>query len=221
MAETKKSVFEILNAVNVNDKVEKKNNLSYVPWADAWGEVMKLYPDANYEVKKTPMGCNYWDDGRTCWVEVAVTIEGKTITEMLPVMDFRNNSIPLEKVTSVDVVKAIQRCATKCIARFGLGLYVYRGEDLPEEEKAQEEKAQDEQAAKTKAAKKTSAKKQEQAKTEYVCEFCKKPVTDRLDWGEKYTAENIAKTCLTRYGAVFCADCFAKKANEEREANNK
>ncbi len=127
-----KSIFETLFEVNVNDQVEKKNGLSYLPWAYAWGEVKKLYPEANYKVYETESGCIYFTDGRTCWVKTGVIIEGLEHIEYLPVMDYKNKSIPLENVTSFDVNKSIQRSLTKALARHGLGLYLYSGEDLPE-----------------------------------------------------------------------------------------
>ena len=139
------SVYETLSIINVNDKTEQKNGLTYLSWAWAWGEVKKIYPNATYAIYETtnPQGyvCNYFTDGRTCWVKTGVTIEGLEHIEELPVMDYRNNSIPLEKVTSFDVNKAIQRSLTKAVARHGLGLYIYAGEDLPdvEEPKVNEE----------------------------------------------------------------------------------
>ena len=145
--EKQMSVFETLYKVNVNEWVEKKGNLSYVSWANAWAAVKKLYPDANYTVyERDPDNrgnpINYFTDGKTCWVKTGMTIGGIEHIEMLPVMDFSNRSIPLEKVTANDVNKAIQRSLTKAAARHGLGLYIYAGEDLPEEEanaKKQEE----------------------------------------------------------------------------------
>ena len=74
-----------------------------------------------------------------CWVKTGVSIEGIEHIEELPVMNNRNQSIPLENVTSCDVNKAIQRSLTKACARHGLGLYIYAGEDLPENEKEEEE----------------------------------------------------------------------------------
>lgn len=130
-----KSVFETLNSVNVNANTEKKNGLTYLSWAWAWAEVKKAYPEANYKVYETENGCIYWTDGRTCWVKTGVTINGLEHIEYLPVMDYKNQSIPVEKVTSFDVNKAIQRSLTKACARHGLGLYIYAGEDLPEQEK--------------------------------------------------------------------------------------
>lgn len=132
-----KSLFERLYAVNVNDKVEKKNGLSYVSWPMAWAEVKKAVPDATFTIyeRETQYGpVNYFTDGKTCWVKTGITLEGLEHIEMLPVMDFRNQAIPLERVTSMDVNKAIQRSLTKAAARHGLGLYIYAGEDLPEDE---------------------------------------------------------------------------------------
>ena len=140
-----KSVFETLNAINVNDKTEKKGNLTYLSWAWAWGEIKKAFPDATYTIyeRETQYGpVNYFTDGVTCWVKTGMTINGLEHIEMLPVMDFSNRSVPLAKLTSTDVNKAIQRSLTKAAARHGLGLYIYAGEDLPEEEanaKKQEE----------------------------------------------------------------------------------
>lgn len=137
--------FTELYSVNVNDKVEKKNGLSYVSWPFAWAEVKKRHPDAQYIIyeRETEYGAvNYFTDGRTCWVKTGVKIEGLEHIEMLPVMDFKNRSIPYESVNSMDVNKAIQRSLTKACARHGLGLYIYAGEDLPEgaEEPQEEEK---------------------------------------------------------------------------------
>lgn len=127
-----KSIFETLNVKNVNEHVEKKNGLSYLSWAWAWAEVKKEYPSANYTVYENEQGWNYFTDGRTCWVKTGVTIEDLEHIEYLPVMDFRNKSIPLDQVTSFDVNKTIQRSLTKAVARHGLGLYIYAGEDVPE-----------------------------------------------------------------------------------------
>lgn len=134
-----KNYFELLNSINVNDKTEKKNGLTYLSWAWAWGEVKKKFPDATYIIYETtnPQGyvCNYYTDGKTCWVKTGVVINGIEHIEELPVMDYKNKSIPLENVNSFDVNKAIQRSLTKAVARHGLGLYIYAGEDLPEEER--------------------------------------------------------------------------------------
>lgn len=128
--------FNKLNGINVNDKTEQKNGLTYLSWAWAWGEVKKLFPDATYTIYENSNGWNYHTDGRTAWVKTGVTVNGIEHIEMLPVMDFKNRSIPLEQITSFDVNKAIQRSLTKAVARHGLGLYIYAGEDLPEGEEA-------------------------------------------------------------------------------------
>jgi hypothetical protein len=129
-----KNYFELLNSINVSDKTEKKNGLTYLSWAWAWGEVKKIFPNANYKIYETETGINYWNDGRTAWVKTGVVINEIEHIEYLPIMDFRNKSIPVENITSFDVNKAIQRSLTKAVARHGLGLYIYAGEDLPENE---------------------------------------------------------------------------------------
>lgn len=133
--ENKKNYFEVLNSINVSDKTEQKNGLTYLSWAWAWGEVKKLHPDANYKIYETENGCIYWTDGKTAWVKTGVTINNIEHIEYLPVMDFKNKSILVENITSFDVNKAIQRSLTKAVARHGLGLYIYSGEDLPEDDK--------------------------------------------------------------------------------------
>ena len=133
--------FKELNAVNCSDKVEKKGNLSYLSWAWAWAEVKKKFPDATYTIYEDAGGCFYHTDGRTCWVKTGVTVNGVEHIEYLPVMNNRNRSIPLEQVTSFDVNTSIQRSLTKACARHGLGLYIYAGEDLPEDERPESEKA--------------------------------------------------------------------------------
>ena len=131
-----KNYFIELNNINVNDKTEKKNGLTYLSWAYCWGELKKIHPYANYTIYENPQGWNYFSDGKTCWVKVGVTIDELEHVEYLPVMDFKNKSIKADDVTSFDVNKAIQRALTKACARHGLGLYIYAGEDLPEEEAA-------------------------------------------------------------------------------------
>lgn len=131
MKKEEKSVFGVLNAINCNGHTEKKNGLTYLAWAWAWQMVKENYPTAFYTIYENADGLNYHTDGRTCWVKTGVTIEGLEHIEYLPVMDYRNASISKDKVTSMDVNKAIQRSLTKACARHGLGLYIYAGEDLP------------------------------------------------------------------------------------------
>lgn len=131
--ETKvKSIFETLNAIDLTKYIEKKGNLSYVSWAYAWIKVKENYPDATYKIYETPEGMIYHTDGRTAWVKTGVTINGIENIEYLPIMDNRNNSITIDRITSRIVNDSIQRSLTKACARHGLGLYIYAGEDLPE-----------------------------------------------------------------------------------------
>lgn len=130
---TEKNYFKELNALNVGDKTEKKNNLTYLSWAWAWAELKKLYPESFYTIYENKDGWFYHTDGKTAWVKTGVTVCNIEHIEFLPVMDFRNQSITAEKITSFDVNKAIQRSLTKAVARHGVGLYIYAGEDLPED----------------------------------------------------------------------------------------
>ena len=146
----KDSVFGKLAAVNCNEHIEKKNNgkveLSYLSWAWAWHYIKSRYPNAYYTIYERQDGVPYWTDGRTAWVKTGVTIEGMEHIEYLPIMDYRNLSIPLDKITSMDMNKAIQRSLTKAAARHGLGLYIYAGEDIPLSE-AEAKELEKEQAA--------------------------------------------------------------------------
>lgn len=141
MAEKKetKSVFQTLNNIDVSKYAEKKGNLTYLSWPWAWGKVKENYPDATYTIYENADGMIYHTDGRTCWVKTGVTINGIENIEYLPVMDNRNQSIPLERVTSRNVNDSIQRSLTKACARHGLGLYIYAGEDLPESVKEEKQ----------------------------------------------------------------------------------
>ena len=136
-----KNWFVELNSINVNEHIETKNSLRYLSWCYAWSELKKRYPLSYATVHETPEGMLVWRDPVGCHVKTSVTIVWEepdglhehTATEYLPVMDYRNKSIPYENVTSMDVNKTVQRSLTKCVARLGCGLYVYASEDLPEE----------------------------------------------------------------------------------------
>ena len=125
------SVFSTLYSIDVSEHIEKKNGLSYLSWAWAWAEVKKAYPDATYTIYENAQGWNYHSDGKTAWVKTGVTIDGLEHIEYLPVMDYRNKSIPVDNITSFAVNTAIQRSLTKAAARHGLGLFIYAGEDVP------------------------------------------------------------------------------------------
>ena len=146
--------FLVLNKINVNEHTESKNGLTYLSWAWAWGEVKKVFPDANYTIYENAQGWNYFTDGKTGWVKTGVTVNGIEHIEYLPIMDYRNRSIPFENITSFDVNKSIQRSLTKACARHGLGLYIYAGEDLPEDDNKVPEKTPAEKAKETRDANK-------------------------------------------------------------------
>lgn len=158
MSEATKSVFQTLYDADVTGKVKKKNGLSYISWAAAWAEVKKRYPDATYHVytcqpdpyeetiteykdgapvmsrtvKRTPQPRPWFDDGKSAWVEVGVTINGMEAKETYAIMDFKNNAVKAEQVTSTDANKAKMRALAKACAQHGLALFLYEGEDMPE-----------------------------------------------------------------------------------------
>ena len=196
--------FETLNKIDCSEHVEQKNGLSYLSWAWAWTKLKKLYPGSFYTVYENAEGLFYHTDGKTCWVKTGVTLvdeDGKALEhiEFLPVMDFKNHSIPVESVTSFDVNKAIQRSLTKAVARHGLGLYIYAGEDLPED---------------------ADQKHKEQPNvSSIVCSMCGKPIpAETLINGKRYSAEDIAATSRKKYGADMCYACKRKSDSAEKTA---
>ena len=123
---------ETLLKLNVNDHIEKKNGLSYLSWAWAWAEALKADPNATYRTELFE-GKPFVDINGTAMVFVTVTMFGKPMTCQLPVMDYRNKAIPKPDAFAVNT--AIMRCMTKALSLHGLGLYIYAGEDIPEEPK--------------------------------------------------------------------------------------
>ena len=135
------TTFEKLNAINLNGHIEKKNNLTYLSWAWAWAEVKKACPDATYKIGETD-----YDEVLGFMCHSSVTIEGETLEMWLPVMDGANQSMKkyayeyatrygnksVAAATTFDINKTMMRCLVKNLAMFGLGLYIYAGEDLPE-----------------------------------------------------------------------------------------
>jgi hypothetical protein len=122
--------IEMLLKKNVNDHVEKKNGLSYLSWAWAWAEALKADAKASYKIEMFGDKC-FMDINGTAMVFVTVTMFDKPMTCQLPVMDYRNKAIPNPDAFAVNT--AIMRCMTKALSLHGLGLYIYAGEDLPEE----------------------------------------------------------------------------------------
>ena len=129
LVERKELIAKLLSK-NVNDHLEKKNGLSYLSWAWAWAEALKADADATYKVEMFDNKC-FMDINGTAMVFVTVTMFRKPMTCQLPVMDYRNKAIPNPDAFAVNT--AIMRCMTKALALHGLSLYIYAGEDLPEE----------------------------------------------------------------------------------------
>mgnify|MGYP003313265086 FL=1 len=128
-----KSVYENLSSISIRDKVETKGKMDYLSWANAWQMLKQNYPNATREVYEDPQtGWNYFTDGRSAWVKVGIKVNDLEHIDYLPIMDFRNNAVPIDKVTSTDVNKTIQRSTAKAIAMHGLGLTLWTGEDVPE-----------------------------------------------------------------------------------------
>ena len=142
--------FKQLYDIDVSNKKKSKNGLNYLSWAACWAEVKKMFPEATFriyeqfikitetvegKVVEREIKRPWFDDGNTGWVKTGVIINGIEHIEELPIMDFKNKSIASSNITSSDANKAIQRSLTKACARHGLGLYIYEGEDLPEETK--------------------------------------------------------------------------------------
>ena len=150
MSEKTKSVFETLSAINVNEKVEKKSGLTYLSWAWAWAEVKKTYPDATYSIVRCPVSQQIYsfDEALGYMVMTNVTIQGQTLEMWLPVMDGANKAMKheaysystrygdksVEQASMFDINQTLMRCLVKNLALFGLGHYIFAGEDIPESE---------------------------------------------------------------------------------------
>ena len=119
-------VWKKLDAINVNEATEQKGKFTYLSWADAWTELMKVYPDSTHDMLEDV----HYSDG-TMEVRSSVTVDGRTLKCFLPVIDHRNKAI--SNPNAFDINKNRMRCLAKNIALFGLGLYIFRGEDLPQE----------------------------------------------------------------------------------------
>jgi len=154
--ELNQSTFDKLSAINVNAKVEKKSGLTYLSWAWAWSEAKRACPDASYKIKGDPITQKpyFYDENLGYMVMTEVTIEGKTLEMWLPVMDGANKAMKnasytykgnvwengkkvsvdktVEAATMFDINKTLMRCLVKNLAMFGMGIYIYAGEDLPD-----------------------------------------------------------------------------------------
>ncbi len=163
-----KTMFEKLSGLNVNEHTENKNGLTYLSWVWAWSEIKKQYPDAKYIIKK--FGFNnlpyVYDENTGYMVFTEMTIGNQSYEMWLPVMDGNNKAMlnhpytykvkeykdsrwtggyvekSVERATMFDINKTIMRCLVKNIAMFGLGIYIYAGEDLPEGYEISKEEAE-------------------------------------------------------------------------------
>ncbi len=127
-----KNYYKELSELPIKRLVEKKGGLDYLSWSNAWDMLKKVYPNAQrkvYECEST--GLNYFTDGNSAYVKVGIMVNDIEHIDYLPVMDFRNKSIPMAKMSSFDVSKTIQRATAKAIAMHGLGLSLWTGEDVP------------------------------------------------------------------------------------------
>ena len=127
-----KNYYQDLSELPIKRLVEKKGGLDYLSWSNAWDMLKKQHPTAQRKVYETEdNGLNYFTGGNSAYVKVGIIVNEIEHIDYLPVMDFRNKSIPLDKITSFDVSKAIQRATAKAIAMHGLGLSLWTGEDIP------------------------------------------------------------------------------------------
>ena len=186
MTQEEKNYFNELYNVNVNDKTEDKNGLTYLSWAWAWAEFCKRSPDANYEVVKFNGLPYVYDEATGYMVYTKVTILGVTREMWLAVMDSNNyamkkepykvvtkyKTIDVKPATMTDINKTIMRCLTKNLAMFGLGLYIYAGEDLPEDSETATKAPETAKPTKTS---KTPSEDKEKARESYnkLKAFCK------------------------------------------------
>lgn len=241
MENNKKSVFETLNAINVNDMVEKKktekSTLTYLSWSSAWQVVKEKFQDVEYEILRNPeTNLPYWYDPLTGYmVFTKVTIGGQTHEMWLPVMDGTNHAMKAEPyevqtkykkftvqaATMTDINKTIMRCLVKNLSIFGLGLYIYRGEDLPTDteqaQPAQPAKPVEKAAPQAPAQPQTTAQKPAQGRdtrpaTKEMLGFIRKAIAER-----SITAEFICKSYkvaklddLRVYQAIHIKDNLSK-----------
>lgn len=146
-------MFNALSNLDLSDKCEKRESLTYLSWANAWSEFKSAYPSATYRILKNEDGLPYFSDPNLgIMVFTEVTVDDVTHQMWLPVMDSKNKAMKLEPYTysvwnnfkkafeektvqgasMFDINKTLMRCLVKNLAMFGLGLYIFQGDDLPE-----------------------------------------------------------------------------------------
>lgn len=240
MENNKKSVFETLNAINVNDMVEKKktekSTLTYLSWSSAWQVVKEKFPDVEYEILRNPeTNLPYWYDPLTGYmVFTKVTIGGQTHEMWLPVMDGTNHAMKAEPyevqtkykkftvqaATMTDINKTIMRCLVKNLSIFGLGLYIYRGEDLPTDTEQAQPAQKPAQGRNTRPATKEmlgfirKAIAERSITTEFICKSYK---VAKLDDLRVYQAIHI-KDNLSKLERMYLADIVEQSKQAQAEA---
>lgn len=249
------SIFEKLNAINVNGHTEEKNGLTYLSWRWAWAEVKKAYPDAEYSIMKFNGLPFVFDENTGYMVYTTVTIEGKTHEMWLPVMDGANkamkaqpyeytvknpsfkyakldkstgkyidgygreqreyNTKTCEAATMFDINKTIMRCLVKNLAMFGLGLYIYAGEDLPESEENDDNRqnmSNENKSAKQPKPKQQKKEEQEQQNKEEPKQESQTPPGIHCSVCGKLLTVDYANKVREHYGTVVCSRACAEKA---------
>ena len=211
----KKEDFEKLYTLDVSKQVEKKEGLSYLSWAYAWREFKRVYPDAEYTVKKDENGrCYFGDEDIGYMVYTTVTAGNLTYEMWLPVMDSKNKTMKLKPykyitkygektvagISMFDINKTVMRCLVKNLAMFGLGLYIYAGEDLPEEEKNASEEFQ-----------KPGFRIPPESDPPVRCDACGLRLQDYFDGKTLIKAADLADRSNRLNGRVLCPKCTKKE----------
>ena len=130
-SKSKEHYFKVLRKHDLSELIAKKGQFNYLSWADAVDILRTLKPDATWRVVKDEQnGWPYVISDAGCFVEVEVTVDGIPLSQVHPILDNRNQTV--KEPNAFQVNTSIQRCLAKAIALHGLGLYLYRGEDLPD-----------------------------------------------------------------------------------------
>ncbi len=200
------SKFLELLKLNVNDKTDKKKTgntqLTYLSWSWAWSEFIKVYPQATYEIVKNENGLPYFSDDSGAMVYTKVKAGGLTHEMWLPVMDGANKAMKKEpydyktkydtkhvdSYSMFDINKTVMRCLVKNLAMFGLGLYIYAGEDLPEGEEVVEQRPQPQ-----------APRRINQVEGETIMAFIEETNSDIEKLCNAYKVSSIGEMVLTQY----------------------
>lgn len=226
------STFETLNKINVNEHTEGKNGLTYLSWTWAWAEFKKVCPNATYEIVKFGDGKPYYYDENTGYmVYTRVTIDDVTHEMWLPVMDYNNNAmknvpykvktkykeVEVQPATMFDINKSIMRCLTKNLAMFGLGLYIYAGEDLPEAEKeveVKEEKPKQKKAKEQTPEERAKLEKINDGGVDYLTHLIEEAKANKEELMKFYKVESLYDMTIEQF--VHCKGILGARINEAK-----